>query len=285
MLLQTKRGALVSFVRTDGKSIFDEEGREWIRDGSEDTPGYAGHPAQAAYSRVGVNYRGIRYDTVKLDKTQLQRVCRGSNAIATPATVAELRYGAKAFGGEVAEEIERKSDDELGQMLEQCYMGRKIPLVDPVMFVFDTINNALHPPKAPEPTEEAPPKPTEGHRERRTGRNTPRPRKQEGSLSVALGEVSVLLTPKQLEFMERLSECPGFDGSLGAEYSVSAYAVELEDTMNPMSVGAVVTTLREKGILTTRKCNVGGVKGSMFSLTDMGGALYSKLAERGGAAQ
>lgn len=285
MLVKSANGWIVSFFSTNGKSIFDDLGREWVRDGQNDIPGYAGHLAQAAYSYLGGPPRYAVMDTIRLSKEQLQRVCRGSSAIATPVTVEELRYEADKFEPELRKWVETTGDDVLDRLLVTCPVGHKHALVDPVAALRDMAQAQVYKPAPVEKPEEAPPKPTEGHRERRTGRNTPRPRKQEGSLSVALGEVSVLLTPKQLEFMERLSECPGFDGSLGAEYSVSAYAVELEDTMNPMSVGAVVTTLREKGILTTRKCNVGGVKGSMFSLTDMGGTLYSKLAERGGGAQ
>ena len=134
------------------------------------------------------------------------------------------------------------------------------------------------------PTTEVPtgasPKPTEKQRARGTYRNTPQRRKQEGSVSVALGDVSITLTPKQLEFMERLSECPGWDGTPTGEYNASLYAQELEDTMNPMSVGAVLTTLREKNLLQTEKRRVGGIKCCIFKLTDTGVRVYNKLARR-----
>lgn len=279
MLVKSANGWIVSFFSTNGKSIFDDLGREWVRDGQNDIPGYAGHPAQAAYSYLGGPPRYAVMDTIRLNKEQLQRVCRGSSAIATPVTVEELRYEADKFEPELRKWVETTGDDVLNGLLVACPVGHKHALVDPVATLRDMAQAQVYKPAPVEKPEEAPPKPTEGHRERRTGRTT-RPRKQEGSLSVALGEVSVLLTPKQLEFMERLSEYPGFDGSPGAEYSVSTYAVELEDTMNPMSVGAMVTTLKEKGILTTRRCNHGGVRESVFTLTQFGVQVYNKLSER-----
>lgn len=277
MLVRTKGNNLVSFVRTDGRSIFDSEGREWIRDGRQDVKGYAWNQAQAAYSMVCTLGAGETVETALLTKSDLQRVCRGTTAMVTPITPDELRYESIKFDYEVRQEVNNMMDDELEGILRVCHMGHKSTVSDPVEALRAHVYNKLHPPMEPEPIEEAPPKPTERAKERRT-RNTPRPRKQEGSVSVALGEVSVLLTPKQLEFMERLSECPGFDGSPGVEYSVSAYATELEDSMNAMSVGAVVTTLREKSVLTTSKRSIGGIRGSVFMLTPLGVRVYNKLA-------
>lgn len=104
----------------------------------------------------------------------------------------------------------------------------------------------------------------------------PRRRKAEGCVTVG----DVLLTPKQLEFMERLSEIPkwpekGPDG----EYAVFEYASELSDSYTPISVGAIVTTLREKNLITTRKGTVDGVRGCLFTLTDLGKATYKGLTE------
>ena len=131
----------------------------------------------------------------------------------------------------------------------------------------------------PENPMEATGRPTEAHRAPRTARSTPRRRKQEGSVSVAFGEASVLLTPKQLEFLERLSECPDWETKgVNGEYTASEYAQELSDTMNPMSVGAVLTTLREKSLLQTEKRRVGAIKCCVFKLTNLGVRVYNKLA-------
>lgn len=102
-----------------------------------------------------------------------------------------------------------------------------------------------------------------------------RRRVKEGYVTV----VGVVLTPKQLEFMERLSECPNWDREKeNGQYLVSGYADELSDTMNPVSVGAMVTTLREKGLLVTDKVRIDGVRGCAFSLTEKGKNVYCALA-------
>lgn len=104
----------------------------------------------------------------------------------------------------------------------------------------------------------------------------PKKRKIEGCVTV--GEV--MLTPKQLEFMERLSELPKWgERGVDGEYAVFEYAGELSDSYNPVSVGAIVTTLREKKLISTRKGTVDGVRGCLFTLTDLGKRTYKGLWE------
>ena len=103
---------------------------------------------------------------------------------------------------------------------------------------------------------------------------------------MTFGSISIILTPKQLEFMERLSEHPEWKKlGINGKYVASEYAEELSDTMNPMSVGAVITTLREKGILITERTRIGGVKCCMFQLTDTGIQIYNKLVVEGAKLQ
>lgn len=107
-------------------------------------------------------------------------------------------------------------------------------------------------------------------------RPTPRKRKVEGCVTVG----GVLLTPKQLEFMERLSEIPKWqEKGIDGEYAVFEYAAELSDSYTPISVGAIVTTLREKNLISTRKGTVDGVRGCLFTLTDLGKTAYKGLQE------
>lgn len=106
----------------------------------------------------------------------------------------------------------------------------------------------------------------------------PAPKKRKAEGCVTVGEV--LLTSKQLEFMERLSEipdwqCKGTDG----EYIVSEYAGELSDSFTPISVGAIVTTLREKKLIVTQKSRIDGARGCLFQLTDLGKQVYRGLQE------
>lgn len=120
----------------------------------------------------------------------------------------------------------------------------------------------------------------EGAAEMGTATSTSSMRRRQESVSVALENASVTLTHKQLEFMERLDECPGFYGTAGEEYLIYEYASELSDTMNSMTVGAVVTTLREKGLITTSKHIAMGIKYGVFSLTSTGWEVYDNLSNQ-----
>lgn len=265
MIVKTISGMSVSLVRSDRRYLYERDGSMWCRDSAKDTPGYA------AYTKfVDIP------QTILLDKYALKRVCSGK--MATPTTVEEMRDHAASLGKAQDAEVSGWPD----QRLREILISEEENGNDPGRTLEKMLDSILAPPNkpaAPVIPKEAPERPTEAPKKIPRYPSPPRPRKQEGSLSVALGEASVLLTPKQLEFMERLSENDGWsrDGVDG-EYSVNSYSMELSDTMNAMSVGAVVTTLREKHLLTTTKVRISGLKCCMFQLTDLGKAVYKELS-------
>lgn len=255
MVVKDVNGLPVSLVRSDGKNLYDRSGTEYRRDPQHDDPNHAGYSSDTT--------------TVLLDRVHLRRVVSGSMAISM--TVEELRDFCTVLPEPKEREvINGMSDQMLWEVLIECEESGKNP---ELMLVRKA--QSMMPKKI---VAEAPPEAKEEPRKRTPPRSTPRPRKQEGSTTVDLGEVSVLLTPKQLEFMERLSECPEWDGTPNGHYNAQEYAQELSDTMNPMSVGAVLTTLREKHLLTTEKRKVGAIRCCIFRLTDLGVQVYNKLA-------
>lgn len=264
MILKTLAGMTVSLVRSDKQFLYERDGSMWCRDSSKDTPDHA------AYTK----FIDIP-QTVLLSRADLRRVCAGSRAMATPTTVEEMRDHAASLGKDRDREVSSWPDQKLREMLADADEQGK----DPGQMLEKELDRKLEPPVIEETHEEATERPTEAPKKIPRYPHPPRPRKQEGSVSLSLGEASVLLTPKQLEFMERLSENSGWSKhGVEGEYSVNAYAVELADTMNAMSVGAVVTTLREKHLLNTTKTRVEGIKTCMFKLTDLGVQVYKELS-------
>lgn len=270
MILKASNGLPVSFIDTDKKSLFDKTGQEWARCPSGDQP-----YGLACYMNTET------FVQVLLTREDLKRVIAGPNAMRTPTTLDEMRDYIDRCPKYVQEIANNWPDQKLREILIEAEERGS----NPGLLLERVADKEYEKQHEPEP---APGNPTgatggdtEAHRTPRTARSAPRPRKQEGSVSVALGEASVLLTPKQLEFMERLSECPGWSRSGPAgEYIASEYAQELSDTMNPMSVGAVLTTLREKHLLKTEKRRVGAIKCCVFKLTDIGVQVYGQLARR-----
>lgn len=264
MVVFTTTGGMVSIIHSDGKSLFERNGVEWARNAAQDTQ------SEIAYTetRMGVT-------TIRLTKEEMKRIIRGDTAMRTPTTVLEMRYYVTSLPGRMQKIADEWNDQRLRSILmEADDTGKNAGtlLERHIEKELERQEEQKRPPEAPPVAPEKPKKPTRYS-------STPRPRKQEGSVSVALGEVSVLLTPKQLEFMERLSENPGWEGPEG-EYVASSYAEELSDTMNAMSVGAVLTTLREKHLLTTEKSRMRGQKVCVFKLTDLGVEVYKWLAKR-----
>lgn len=268
MVLTTTTGSKVYFVDNDKKCLIDNDGVKWKRDPSMDRNGCA------AYTDTKANV-----STVLLTVRDLVRVTKGVAHMTTPTTVEEMRYYSTRLPGRMRKVIDQWPDQRLREILcdaeeQGKHPGHMMELdaqkelpPDPPVITTPRM------PTGASPLTSVKPKP------QGTSSNTPRRRKQEGSLSVALDGMSILLTPKQLEFMERLSENPSWkkDGPNGT-YIMSVYMNELEDTMNPISAGAVLTTLREKKILTTEKVRYDGYKTCSFKLTELGVQVYNKLS-------
>jgi hypothetical protein len=269
MVVFTTAGSPVSLVDSNKKSLFDNDGVEWERfpDGDSNYP-------------IKIAYRETRdyVSVIELTREEMKRVIKGPEEMKTPTTVLEMRYYAMSFHARLQRVVDEWPDQKLREILIKAEDTHK----NAGDLLEKEAREQLEEEVPAEKPKESPPEATEAHRTPRTARSTPRPRKQEGSVSVALEKASVLLTPKQLEFMERLSECEEWeDQGVTAEFNASSYAEELSDTMNPMSVGAVITTLREKKLLTTEKKRIGAIKCCVFKLTDLGLQVYSKLAGGG----
>lgn len=260
MIIKSMHGMQVNIVSTDKIDLIDSAGVRWHRDASKDN-----------VSDKLIGYTCDNADTVLLTVEHMKRVCNGNNAINTPTTVPELREYPRRLPARMAEIVDGWPDQTLREILIEADEKHTNPGLLLERKVEAEIKKQEVPQESQEKAQESPQKPT-------PPRNTPRTRKQEGSITVTTGDVSVLLTPKQIEFMERLSECPEWSQiPVTGEYSASAYVEELSDTMSPPSVGAIITTLREKGILSTRKVKMGAAKGSVFKLTEMGVVVYKWL--------
>lgn len=266
MIIKSTLNTDIWIVRSDGKSLFGRDGTEWAR-----------NPKLDDQQKGLIGYTETKYhvSSMQLTRAEMKRVIAGEAAMRTPTTVDEMRYFALDLHPTLIRVIDEWSDQRLREILIKAEDTHK----NAGDLLEKEARAQLEAEVPPEKPKEGPPEATETHRAPRTARSTPRPRKQEGSLSVTTEDISVLLTPKQLEFLERLSECPGWeDTGAAGEYVASEYAQELSDTMNPMSVGAVLTTLREKHLLQTEKRRVGAIRCCVFKLTDLGVQVYHKLS-------
>lgn len=267
MVVKTVKGRTVHMTDSNKKSLFEDTGAEWVRDPRLD---------DVDKRLIGFSNPETE-DGLKLTMPEMRRVCDGTHAMNTPINIPEMRRYSNRLHKSLREVIYKWPDQKLREILIEAEEGRKHPGLLMERYAQAQVDRD----KKEEDLKEATERPTEAREDQKRGKNTRTPRKQEGSLSVALEGASVLLTPKQLEFMERLSECPGWkESGVNGEYVASEYASELSDTMNSMSVGAVVTTLREKGILKTEKRRIGAIKCSVFTLSPLGKEVYKTLSAR-----
>lgn len=266
MLVKTTTGKLIHIVCNENGLLRDATGLSWSRRGDLDQPGHAAYSATTA--------EGVRMD-IQFTKDELVRVCKGTRAIQTPTTPEELRAATVSMEPEAVALAAEKPDQWFREVMIEAEETNQNPSSLAGYLLMDELdrrNIKETPPEYPTVAFVAPKEPTKGKR-------APRGKLQPGGHEDTFEGKRVLLTPKQVEFMERIGEIEEtYPSDTGTWYPADVYTECLSDTMSPMSVGAMVTTLREKGAIRTKYSKVGDRKICWFQLTNLGQYVYNKLS-------
>lgn len=265
MLVRTTNGKLINIVRDENGLLLDDTGLGWSRRGDLDQPGHAAYSATTG--------EGVRMD-IQFTKEELVRICKGTRAIQTPATVDELRAAAVDFGPEAASLAAEKPDQWFREVLIKAEEDQQNPSSLAGHLLLDELDQS----RPKEVPEKASPLTQETHEAPPRYKRAPRAKLQPGGFEDTFEGKRILLTPKQVEFLERLEENETWEqDDYGRWYYGDQYTECLSDTMSPMSVGAMVTTLREKGAIRTEYTRIDGRRVCKFQLTELGLFVYNKL--------
>lgn len=264
MLVRTTNGKLISIVSNDKGVLMDANGTKWWRRGSLDSPGHA------AYS-TSTNDDG---EVIQFTKDELVRICKGTRAIQTPTTTDELRAATASMGPEAAALAAEKPD----QWFREVMVKAEETSQNPYSLAGHLLLDELDQRKPKEVPSEASPLAQETRKTPPQYKRTPRAKLQPGGFEDTFEGKRLLLTPKQTEFMERLEENETWERGDPSKWLYGDHYAEcLSDTMSPMSVGAMITTLREKGVIRTEYTRIDGRKVCKFQLTELGLFVYNKL--------
>lgn len=93
------------------------------------------------------------------------------------------------------------------------------------------------------------------------------------------GEVEITLTEKQVDFFHHMQDTCFWEQGLDSAPWIDVLCDEIggQFESKPMVVGAMVSTLREKNLLTVGVQRVNGRKAKFFELTDMGKEVAAEL--------
>lgn len=93
------------------------------------------------------------------------------------------------------------------------------------------------------------------------------------------GEVEIILTEKQVDFFHHMQDTCFWEQGLDSTPWIDILCDEIGGQFEnkPMTVGAMVSTLREKGLLTVGVQRVNGRKAKYFALTDLGKKVVTEL--------
>lgn len=266
MLSRTTTGKLINIVRNENGLLRDSTGLGWTRRGDLDQPGHAAYSATTS--------EGIRMN-IQFTKDELVRVCKGTRAIQTPITVEELRVMVSDTMEPEAKALAAEKPD---QWFREVMIKAEETDQNPYSLAGHLLLDELDHRKPKEVPTEASPLTLVTRKESPQYKRTPRAKLQPGGFEDTFEGKRLLLTPKQTEFMERLEENDTWEhGDPGKWFYGDRYAECLSDTMSPMSVGAMITTLREKGVIRTEYTRIDSRKVCKFQLTELGLFVYNKL--------
>ena len=120
----------------------------------------------------------------------------------------------------------------------------------------------------------------------KTKKSTKSPSKkkvQTGGMEFSEDGVSVILTPKQVAFVKELPTSDFWENGLDSALWVGVLCDELSGKMGPMTVGAMISTLREKHLLVVGVGQYGGGiegkgrKSKYMELTELGKKVAAKV--------
>lgn len=279
MLASTENGFEISIISGKNGVLHDTAGRDWTRDAEKD------RDEKAAFSSADMTI-GL----LLLDKCQLVRVCKGDRAIQQVTTVAEVRDFASRLDNPTRDVIDGWSDQRIREIMAECEDNGGA-VINSVLAaankeleeLWKTEREAQEGPEETHETGEGTGVPSPSPEAKKRPRKAKKSRSRDHAFMTEVDGQKINLTTKQVEFLERLSENPTWKifGVKGIYHSDS-YADELSDTMTPMAVGAMITTLREKGLLETNMVRSDGKKVCAFKLTVAGAQVYNDLCRRGG---
>lgn len=102
---------------------------------------------------------------------------------------------------------------------------------------------------------------------------------QVGGFEFTEGEFRVCLTEKQVKFIKLMTTSDFWENGLDSCLWIDVLCDELEVEMGPMTIGAMVSTLREKGLLLVGKDkrNHKERKAAFFELSELGKKVVAKV--------
>lgn len=124
--------------------------------------------------------------------------------------------------------------------------------------------------EAPAPASDA--KKTPKKTPKKAKKNTRKKKVQVGGFEFQEGEIHLILTPKQVDFLKHLSDSTFWQQGAQSTLWIDILCDEITGQFEgkPMTVGAMVSTLREKGILAVAIGRLENRKAKYVELTDLG---------------
>ena len=229
--------------------LVDSTGTRWVRN-----PQYDEEGKSAAFSP---NTDGVNPRVIHLDREQLKRACQGKKALLEPITVEEVRALADLNRNQWGCAVDEWNNQQIREiMIEADESGKSVAdLIERKARVQLSVARAIQEEK--ESHGEATEKPEEAYVDTAPTKTPPHHKTQEKAQRAPFGAIT--LTARQVEFLQGRPDKEEFT------------AEDAPEGFSKMTVGAMISTLREKGVISTGKATTDkGKRVTIFQLTDMG---------------
>ena len=250
MIVTSTSGEQVSLIENKHGILVDTLGRWWTRNADFDTEDAAGYMCGTE-------------GTMRLTRAQLKRVCQGTSAMQQLTTVAEMRDFGSRLKANLREITDNWNDQQLREILSEADMNNK----SCISLFLSKLNAECSRREAEAAkllgtanevgTEEYPSCEREGisfEPERSAGTNVPPKKKaqrkpKEYAFEGVCDGVDVKLTSKQVLILQAILH--NTDTNLNC--STASVLKCVANSISPISAGAVLSTLKEKGIISMDK--------------------------------
>jgi len=115
---------------------------------------------------------------------------------------------------------------------------------------------------------------TEQNFNKKTDKKAAKPRK---SKDIAYEGNGVTLTAKQVKFISRMPEDYFYENGLDSTLWIDVFCDTVADEFSPMAVGAMISTLKEKNLISVSKERVNGRVSKYFAFTELGTKVAKEL--------
>ena len=266
MIVTSMKGERVSLIEKVNYSLRDTKKRTWTRDATKDTP------SKAAYTCSDGS------DSIAFTKKQLARVCKGNHAIQELTSLEEVKDFISRLDTEYREVTDTWTDERIQLLLTDAQTANKSTLntlLSAVVAEYERLEEEREREEYISETRKGISlvQETQGRTNVPPQAKKPRETPSLRFFRIVNSGETVQLTDKQYTVMVAVTKVE----LQGSGYATAEVVQRVSGELSAVSIGAVISTLREKGLVKVHEV----ARRKYLNFTKRGQAVLDAIAKEG----